>query len=207
MKKALVLLLTCLMAVNVSAQSSGTKKSSSKAKSAASSKKKAPEASLAKGTIFFNTNATNISFNSISFGAKDGSGSSSLTRFGLQATGGYGIIDNLAIVGGLGFQFGKMDETSVTAFTLNAGARYYIVKGLYASGMFVLGTVNAGGGQRAGKGHTLGLDLGVGYSYFLTPRIAVEPNLSYSIGLSNKMDDMDYKLNALTLNIGFTILL
>lgn len=214
MKKAIVLLLACLMAVNVSAQKTkattakkATTSKTSSAKKSSSSKKKASDATLPKGTFFFNTNATNVSFNSITFAVNDGSASTSLTRFGLQATGGYGIIDNLALVGGLGFQYGKMQDTSVTAFTFNAGARYYIVSGFYASGMFVLGTMNMGGGGRDNKGHTFGLDLGVGYSYFLTPRIAIEPNFSYSIGLSNKMADVDYKLNALTFNIGFTILL
>ena len=211
MKKALVLLLACLMAVNVSAQKaksySTTKKTTTVKKS---SSKKASGTPVQKGTIFFNTNATNISFNSISFGDADGGAMESLTRFGLQGTGGYGLMDNLALVGGLGLQFGKVEDSSLTAFTLNAGARYYIVSNFYASGMFVLGltSVNNNSGKGStGKGHTFGFDIGVGYSIFLTPRIAIEPNLSYSIGISNKMADAAYKLNSLTANVGFTILL
>ncbi|MBQ3812484.1 MAG: DUF3575 domain-containing protein [Bacteroidales bacterium] len=215
MKKTLVLLLACLMAVNVSAQKakSSTSKKATTTKTTSAKKstsKKNSDVSITKGTIFFNTNATNISFNNISFGAKDGSETQSLTRFGLLGTGGYGIIDNLALVGGVGFQYGKVDDSSLTAFTLNAGARYYIIHSLYASGMFVLGTTNINNNTEegpTGKGSTFGFDIGVGYSWFLTPRIALEPNLSYSIGLSNKMANEEFKLNSLTFNIGFTILL
>ena len=216
MKKTLVLLLACLMAVNVSAQKakSSTSKKATTTKTTSAKKstsKKNSDVTITKGTIFFNTNATNISFNNFSFGPKDGSEKQSLTRFGLQGNGGYGIMDNLALVGGVGFQYGKLDDSSLTAFTLNAGARYYIIPSLYASGMFVLGTTNinnnSGQGSNGGKGSTFGFDIGVGYSWFLTPRIALEPNLSYSIGISNKMANQDFKLNSLTLNIGFTILL
>lgn len=216
MKKALVLLLACLMAVNVSAQkaksSSSAKKTTSSTTKKSSSSKKSHDGTISKGTFFFNTNATNISFNSFSVGDKDGGDTQSLTRFGLQGTGGYGLMNNLALVGGLGFQYGKYSDSALTAFTLNAGARYYIVSNFYASGMFVLGLTsvnnNTGkGGSVGGKGHTFGFDIGVGYSIFLTPKIALEPNISYSIGLSNKMEDAEYKLNSLTANIGFTILL
>ena len=220
MKKAFVLLLACLMAVNVSAQKAKTSSSSKKTtstKTTASAKKKSNDGTISKGTIFFNTNATNISFNHFTFGDKDSNTSSSATRFGLQATGGYGLANNLALVGGVGFQYGKEEDTSATAFTFNGGVRYYVIPNLYVSGMAVLGTMKvngeidtsgAGGGKKDGlKGSTFGVDLGVGYSYFLTPRLAVEPNLSYSIGISNKLEDAEFKLNSLTFNIGFTILL
>ncbi|MBR4775631.1 MAG: autotransporter outer membrane beta-barrel domain-containing protein [Bacteroidales bacterium] len=240
MKKALVLLLACLMAVNVSAQkaktSSSAKKTTTKTtttKKSTSSKKKSNDGTISKGTIFLNTNATNISFNNFSYGSKNGSSTSSITRFGLQATGGYGLANNLAAVGGLGFQYGKSGDSSLTVFSFNGGVRYYVIPNLYVSGMAVLGTVNIGGADKIDlgddddddsgsggsgssgsssknssmKGHSFGVDLGVGYSWFLTPRIAIEPNISYSIGISNKVEDAEFKLNSLTFNIGFTILL
>lgn len=236
MKKALVLLLACLMAVNVSAQkakSSSTSKKTTTTKTTtkkSTSSKKSTDGSIHKGTIFLNTNATNISFNNFSYGSKNGSSTSSITRFGLQATGGYGLANNLAAVGGLGFQYGKSGDSSLTVFSFNGGVRYYVIPNLYVSGMAVLGTVNIGGADKIDlgddddddggsggsggstknssmKGHSFGVDLGVGYSWFLTPRIAIEPNISYSIGISNKVQDAEFKLNSLTFNIGFTILL
>lgn len=231
MKKAFVLLLACLMAVNVSAQkvkSSTSAKKATSSKSAAakksSAKKKSTRADglLEKGTFYFNTNATNISFNNISVGLKQGSKTESLTRFGLQGTGGYALSEHLGLAAGVGFQYGKMEGNSVTAFTFNGGVRYYVIPNLYVSGMLVVGATSISGGMDLGdggddddddggsvsassKGHTFGADLGVGYSFFLTPRIAIEPNISYSIGFSNKMQNTEYKLNSLTFNIGFTI--
>lgn len=228
MKKALVLLLACLMAVNVSAQK--TKSSSTAVKKATTSKTTAkktsstkksstPDGLLEKGTFFFNTNATNVSFNYISIGSKNGGKSENLTRFGLQAQGGYAISRNLAAVAGVGYQFGKMESNSLNVFNLTGGVRYYIIPNLYASGMLVVGFtgVNADTSDLSDdpddlpsgsmKGHTIGMDLGVGYSYWLTKRVAIEPNLSYSIGLSTKFEDSEVKMNVLTFNIGFTILL
>ncbi len=233
MKKAFVLLLACLMAVNVSAQkvksSTTTKKTTSSKtvskKSPAKKKSATPDGLLQKGTFYFNTNATNVSFNHISVGHKNGNKSESLTRFGLQGTGGYALSEHLGIAAGVGFQYGKMEGNSITAFTFNGGVRYYVIPNLYLSGMMVLGTTSISGGADIGglggddddddddsgsvsssmKGHTFGVDLGVGYSIFLTPRIALEPNISYSIGISNKMENQEFKLNSLTFNIGFTI--
>lgn len=221
MKKALVLLLACLMAVNVSAQkaksSSTTKKTTTTKTTTKKSASKKSADGISKGTFFFNTNATNISFNNFSYGAKDGGNTSSVTRFGLQATGGYGLAENLALVAGLGFQYGKAQDNSGTVFSFNGGVRYYFIPHFYASGMLVLGTMSSGAsldlddddstGGKPLKGNTFGFDIGVGYSYFLTPRVAIEPNLSYSIGISNKMMEQEFKLNSLTFNIGFTILL
>ena len=221
MKKALVLLLACLMAVNVSAQkaksSTTTKKTTTTTTKKKTSSKKSSDATIGKGTFFFNTNATNISFNNFSYGSKDGGNTSSITRFGLQATGGYGLAENLALVAGLGFQYGKAEGNSGTVFSFNGGVRYYFIPHFYASGMLVLGTMSSSASLdlddddttkgKALKGNTFGFDIGVGYSYFLSPRVAIEPNISYSIGISNKMMEQEFKLNSLTFNIGFTILL
>ncbi len=244
MKKAFVLLLACLMAVNVSAQKvkststakktttskTTTNKTTTAKKSTSSSKKKSatPDGLLQKGTFYFNTNASNVSFNHISVGHKNGNKSNSVTRFGLQGTGGYALSEHLGIAAGVGFQYGKMEGSSISAFTFNGGVRYYVIPNLYLSGMMVVGATSISdggtiddltgdGGDDADddgasvsasmKGHTFGVDLGVGYSIFLTPRIALEPNISYSIGISNKMENKEFKMNSLTFNIGFTIFL
>lgn len=228
MKKILFLLLACLMAVNVSAQNAKktttkknttTKKTSSKVQTKKTSSK-VQQGTLTPGTFFFNTNATNIGFNYFNVGPKGSKSSSDILRFGLQANGGYALMPSLAIVAGTGVQFGKMEESSITALNLMAGARYYIIHNLYASGMLVLGHANINAGGKMDdiddedldldpnmKGTTFGLDIGVGYSIFLTPKVAIEPNISYSIGLVNKFRGQDYKLNSLTLNIGFTFFL
>jgi hypothetical protein len=233
MKKAFVLLLACLMAVNVSAQkvksSTTTKKTTTSKtvskKSPAKKKSTSPDGLLQKGTFYFNTNTTNVSFNHFSVGHKKGDKTQSLTRFGLQGTGGYAISEHLGIAAGVGFQYGKMEGSSLSVFSFNGGVRYYVIPNLYLSGMMVVGatSISEGGNlsdltgdgddgdddsgsvSSSMKGHTFGVDLGVGYSIFLTPRIALEPNISYSIGISNKMENKEFKLNSLTFNIGFTI--
>ena len=77
---------------------------------------------LPAGSIFVSPTLTNLSFNAITVsyeGEKE-----SFSRYGLQATGGYAIMDDLAIVGGLGFQGGSYDGSAITVLNLFAGARY-----------------------------------------------------------------------------------
>lgn len=197
MKKLfLILLAGCLMSAAASAQT------------------------LPAGTKFFNPSLTNLSFNAITIGVDDEKGSTN--RLGLQAMGGYAIMDDLAIVAGVGFQSAKYEDTGISALNLFAGARYYLpmAPGFYAGANLALGsaTVKTDLGKSLDdddfdidldsiKANTIGVELNVGYSYFLSSKVAVEPAISYTYGLSTKVSDQDVKLSMFTLNIGFMILL
>ena len=153
---------------------------------------------------------TNLSFNSFTISSKGEK--ESFSRFGLQATGGYAIMDDLAIVGGLGFQSGSYDGSGVSVFDIHAGARYYVIPNLYAGADLLFGTLSLNnktgkGSSGSMSGNTISVELNAGYSYFLADRIAVEPSISYTLGLSTKFEDQPFGLSALTLNIGFLFLL
>ena len=165
---------------------------------------------LPAGSIFVSPTLTNLSFNAITVsyeGEKE-----SFSRYGLQATGGYAIMDDLAIVGGLGFQGGSYDGSAITVLNLFAGARYYVIPSLFAGANFTLGTASVNNKldsdyDSSFKANTLGVELNAGYTYFLSDKVAIEPSLSYMLGLSTKVQDTPINLSMFSLNLGFLILL
>ena len=186
MKRLFLILAGCLLAAAASAQT------------------------LPAGTMFVNPTLTNLSFNAISVsveGEKE-----SFSRFGLQASGGYAIMDDLAIIAGVGLQGGKFEDSSVTALDLFAGARYYVIPNVYVGANLVLGNANIKNDlsdevDSSLKANTLGVEVNAGYSYFLSKNFAVEPSLSFNYGLSTKVQDQAINLSVFSLNIGFLILL
>ena len=162
------------------------------------------------GSIFVNPSLTNLSFNAIT--ASVNGEKESFSRYGLQATGGYAIMDDLAVVGGIGFQGGSYDGSSISMLTLFAGARYYVIPNVYAGANLTLGTATANNKVSTDvdsnlKGNSLGVELNAGYTYFLSSKVAIEPSLSYNLGLSTKVQDTAINLSVFSLNIGFLILL
>lgn len=175
---------------------------------------------LPAGTKFINPSLTNLSFNAITV-SNDGD-KESFSRFGLQAMGGYAIMDDLAVVAGLGFQSGKYESSGVSMLNLFAGARYYlpVAPGFYAGANLALATATVKSDLGSSfddedididfdsiKANSLGVELNVGYSYFLSSKVAIEPALSYTLGLSTKVEDTSLNLSMFTLNIGFLFLL
>ncbi len=175
---------------------------------------------LKEGTVFINPSLTNLGFNSISVKASDET--SSTSRLGLQARAGYALMDDLAIMAGLGYQSVSAEGTSVGFFNIAAGARkYFLVPGLYGGANLVYGTVNvnskssyngyddddfdyyAGSGSNSTNGNTLGIEVNAGYSYFLSKHFAVEPSVSYMYGLSTKVSGQKIGLSVFSVNIGF----
>lgn len=172
---------------------------------------------LKEGTVFVNPSLTNLGFNSISVKASDET--SSTSRLGLQARAGYALMDDLAIMAGLGYQSVSAEGTSVGFFNIAAGARkYFLVPGLYGGANLVYGTLNskskstsyyddddyyAGSGSNSTNGNTIGLEVNAGYSFFLSKHFAVEPSVSYMYGLSTKVAGSKIGLTVFTANIGF----
>jgi len=117
---------------------------------------------LKKGSILIHASSTSMDF-------KFTNG----TTFGINAAGGYFIMDKLAVIGGIGTQV--MDGG--TMFTIGAGARYYFLPlgegALFGSGKFNLST---GGGQTI-----FGIGLEGGYAFFLNRYISIEPLLYLNI--------------------------
>lgn len=168
---------------------------------------------LPKGRFFINPSLTNISFNTVSVSVGDNK--AGMNRFGLQATGGYAIIDNLGLVAGLGYQSASYETSGLGVFNVFVGARYYIVQGFYAGANFALGSLSVRNNEKststATQGSNNGLSLGVeanaGYSFFISDRFAIEPSVSFYYGISNKMADSAFNLNMFSVNFGFIYLL
>ena len=149
---------------------------------------------ISKGTFFVNPTLTNLSFNAVTIsseGAKQ-----------------YAVIDNLALVAGVGFQTGKYSTSSMSLLDAFVGARYYFIPSLYAGLNAVVGNLslnnNTGTGSKgANTGTTFGLEANVGYSWFLSERFALEPSLSFYYGLVNQLASAKFNLNMFSVNIGF----
>ena len=175
---------------------------------------------LPAGTMFVNPTLTNLGFNAVT-ASVDGN-KESFSRFGFQASGGYAIMDDLAIVAGAGLQGGKYESSGVTALNLFAGARYYIpmAPGFFAGANLTFGTASVKNNLGSSlddedfdidtasiKANTLGVEINAGYSYFLTKSVAFEPSLSFNYGLSTKVQGTAINLSVFTLNLGFLFLL
>ncbi len=96
------------------------------------------------------------------------------SSFYLNSGGGYFLIDNLALVGDMGFSFAE----DYNSFVLDAGVRYYFAEVgpgvFYGSGLFGFDKVKD-------IDAVFGLQLGGGYAIFLTSNIAIEPQLKLDI--------------------------
>ncbi len=122
------------------------------------------------------------------------------------------IQDNFAV--GASVELGVQSVSGETAFSYGIGpiARYYFpdkenVTPLRNSRFFVEGNVGLRGENVSGGGSStngLGLGVGPGYAYFITPNIGLETLLKYNglVGFGNATTQSD-----LNLNVGFQIYL
>ena len=107
----------------------------------------------------------------------------------LDAKGGYFVADDWLVLGNLGYQNQTYGSST---FSIGAGVRYYIEQnGLY-------------GGLGASFVHAGGIDdfkpeLNVGYAYFLTRNITIEPEVYF------QMSTEDDAYNGFGFRLGFGI--
>ena len=125
---------------------------------------------IQKGNMFVNANVSEVE---LSF--------SNTTTFNIGAYGGYFLVDNLALVGGLGF----MAQKDFNFFNFAAGVRYYFMEtsqgSLFASGLMDIDKVKD-------VDATVGLRLNGGYSFFLNQYVALEPVATLRIPFSDGTD-------------------
>lgn len=145
-------------------------------------------AQISKGTIMAGA-SSNINYTSTSYDGFD----DNENTFNLDLKGGYFVIDNLAFGLNIGYNkysFGDAIDVSTTMFGIFG--RYYYN-----------GAIFAGVGYNSTKVEDSDavnfLPIEVGYAAFITDDIAVEPSLSYHLG----MGDVD--ANMFMFNVGFSI--
>lgn len=173
------------------------------------------------GTILFNPQLLNLGFSSFSF-KMAGSESTKLNQFGLAASGGYAIQDNLFVLGQLGAQSFKFDEMNFSFFSLGGGARYYLPKNFYAGAGLLLNSGKIKGAEGVSLDDVdsdfdsasdlsttmIEFRLEAGYSYFILPSVALEPSVSYGTKIiGGKIEDYDDKLtySRLGINLGVSV--
>lgn len=170
------------------------------------------------GTMLFNPQLLNLGFSSLSLKAEGGSESTNLNQFGLAASGGYAIQDNLFIIGQVGAQSFKFGEMAFSFFSLGGGARYYLPQNFYAGAGLLInnGKIKGAGGIDfededidSDLSTTLvDLRLEAGYSYFLLPSVALEPSITYGMKIAGgKIDnyDADLKYSRFGINLGVSV--
>lgn len=207
MKKILVILIACLMVTGLSAQSIGKKTTTSASKSSSASASNS-SATVKQGSILVNSTLTNLSYNSSKVGPEGNT--ESYSTIGLQLSGGYAYMDDLVIVASAGYQNISFADSDAGIFNIVAGARYYVIPNVFAGAGLSMATISVSSkddeeGTSNTKGHSYGVNLSVGYSYFLTPNIALEPSFSYTYGFANEYEKHDYDMSGLSLNIGFSL--
>ncbi len=121
------------------------------------------------------------------------------------------IKDDIAVGGYLDFNLQTVTGTTIINYGVGALARYYFPdknnqNPLRHSSFFIEGNAGITGANVSGGSNTNGLGLGIGpgYTYFISPNVGLETLLKYNgiVGFGNATTQSD-----LSLNIGFQIYL
>ena len=130
---------------------------------------------------------------------KGGSDKSSDLTFGIE--GSYFFIDNVAVDVELMLSVVEVFDLDdrITTLGTGLGARYYLPFGVFAGVGFDLVNVKYDGESSMGTG----AKFKIGYAAFLNENVALEPTISYRLGLS---DEKKYtKVNGLNVSIALSI--
>ncbi len=174
-----------------------------------------------------NPSLTNLGLNVATVKTESMDKGDNAMRFGLQMGGGYAVIDNLVVTANLGFQTVALNEKSSEGkysggmFDFMPGVRYYAFQGLYAFTNFGMAFGSLKNKYMDLDWETdeeikvvdkyslqsLQLQLGVGYDFFVTKSFAIEPSISYAVGLYTRVkgDGLNKKINMglFSVNLGF----
>lgn len=120
-------------------------------------------------------------------GAKD-------LSIGMQAKAGYMIADNLMLLGEVGYDHAGKDAAHI--INLGAGGRYYIIQ----NGIFLGANCKYVHGNNGYNDLMPGVE--VGYAFFLSHTVTLEPSLYYQQSLKKHSD-----YSTIGLKIGFGIYL
>ncbi|WP_109832500.1 outer membrane beta-barrel protein [Reichenbachiella versicolor] len=141
--------------------------------------------------------STNLGFNS----TKHKDADDATNNFVLDAQAGYFVIDDLAVGLGLGFDNESTGDFKDNTFDFGLFGRYYINSAIIvgANYSYLKNTVDDGSDEVESKGSAFGLE--AGYAVFLGENVAVEPTISYDMGLSDALED----INSFGINVGFSL--
>ena len=102
--------------------------------------------------------------------------SNSFSTYNLLLSGGFFVVNKLALVGGLGFTMVRIADFSMNTLDIITGVRYYILEA-NNGGLFINSLLNVTKPDKLKP--EFGFSLGAGYSIFLNNRIAFEPTANF----------------------------
>ena len=125
----------------------------------------------------------------------------STNDFSLNVDGGYFFMDNLSADVELLFSLTKDsdEDESETSFGVGLGVRYYLPVNVFVGAGFDLISYKVWGESVTGTG----VKIKAGYAAFLSDNIALEPSISYRLGLSD--EEKGTQFNGLSVNIGLSV--
>ncbi len=130
----------------------------------------AANAQFERGKILLNTSVTGIDL-SYSDSEKG--------HFGLDAMGGYFVLDNFALTGTLGMDL----RDNLDKYYVGVGGRYYLQdNGIFFGGMIKDTSYRYKNDNNENDFSLVGE---AGYAFFLSKTVTIEPSVSYNLSLSN----------------------
>lgn len=134
-------------------------------------------AQFEKGARTLSGNVTGLGFGFTK--NSDGGGLDDQISFGLQAKGSYFIIDKLALVAGVGFDYIKLKDTDAeNAFNFEVGGRYYFWDKLY-------GGVSYMGEKWTDYDYVSYAKVGMGATLYIKDNVFFEPELYFKQGIGD----------------------
>ena len=130
----------------------------------------------AKGKILVNVNMGTATTGNTGFAYEKSDADGADASWSLGAEGGYFVMDNLAVIGGLGV--GK-DGDADTSFKYKVGAKYYISNVIPVQ-VDLTGDTK-GGADVDGATNALFVGLQAGYAWYVADNVSIEPALRYNI--------------------------
>lgn len=118
---------------------------------------------------------------------------------------GYFIIDNLGV--GLNGIYSRTDQdnASLTQLAVGPWARYYVYEQAFVQAGFQAGTLTIDGDFGNAKTSFSKIELGLGYSAFLTDDIALEPIIYFNRSKSKDENEDAVNTNTFGLRVGLKI--
>ena len=147
-------------------------------------------AQTSQGSIFVGANLGNamVAGTGIQFASQDGE-----SNLSLAVDGGYFVMDDLALLVGLGYSSNSAADSN--AFSYRLGGKYYLMSKMPITLDYT------GSSIKDADENPSWLGLGVGYALFLGDNVAIEPGLRYNL----TMNDDFTEENVFQLNVGFSI--
>ena len=138
--------------------------------------------STSKGKILLGA-GTNLSVAQASIADVD----DKLTNINLNLTVGYFVVDRLAVGLQTGYQYTKFGDDDSNSITYGVFGRYYTKSNFFLGSGYII--------SKSESSESVGyIPVELGYAYFLTPSVAIEPAIDLGIGGHNN-DSFIYALS------------